>query len=99
MSMGPPIENFKRFGLFLKPEQTEELVKLYKASQGPLIGVSYRHCVAVEEGYRKALEQYYEKLDAWAVELGLPKPKEDPELGTCHYGVDFRTGEILGALE
>lgn len=92
-------EDFKRFALFLKPEQIEELKTLYRASEGPLIGVSYRHCVAVEEGYRRAREAYHEKLDTWAMELGLPKPKEDPELGTFHYGIDFRTGEILGALE
>lgn len=92
-------EAFKRFGLFLGPEQLEEIKRLYQASEGPLMGFSYKHILSIEEGYRKARDTYHDTLDAMAVALGLPQPREDPELGTYHYGLDFRTGEILGVLE
>lgn len=92
-------ETFKRFGLFLTPEQCVELLKLYQLSTGPLMGVSYRHTKAVAQKMDRARADYHTKLDEYAQALGLPKPRELPDLGTNHYGIDFGTGEILGTLD
>lgn len=92
-------EAFKRFGLFVTEEQAKELLDLYKQSEGPLMGVSYRHTREVAKRMDEAREEYHTKLDALAVAAGLPEPAQDPENGVCHYGIDFRNREILGVVD
>ena len=92
-------EPFRRLGLFLTQAQCDELLALYQSSMGPVLGVSYRSTLLAAEAADRARADYHLWLDAYAQALGLPEPREDPDLGTCHYGLDFRTGEVLGMLE
>lgn len=92
-------EAFKRFGVFLTEDQTKLLLKLYRDSEGPMMGVSYRHTLNVAQRMDEARAEYHTQLDKYAMELGLPEPKRDLEGAVCHYGVDFQNREVLGMLE
>lgn len=86
-----------RTNKFLNAVETKALHGMaVDAANTPAIVLSQRHLgPAGKDEATLAQERFHRALDKAVVAAGFPEPAKDEDGDAVHYGLDFKTGEIL----
>jgi len=85
----------KGTNVFLSDEECEDAKKLYMMTKEPIFGTTRTMVENTIARVNEAVEKFYKSLDEMAISHGLPNPPVDPDGDVVHYGLNFKTKEIL----